>query len=72
MLHALTLLSDGHLQGREEELQQEIKAMQNMLERARLAASNKTNSPTRLDPLMEKYKAFKKTATVVAIAGAGP
>ncbi|GAX80528.1 hypothetical protein CEUSTIGMA_g7966.t1 [Chlamydomonas eustigma] len=59
-------------QGREEELQQEIKAMQSMLERARMATSNKTNSPIRQDPLMEKYKAFKKTASVVAIAGVGP
>ncbi len=44
-----------------------------MLERARLAAAAAKASPAKTaaagaDPLMAKYKAYKKTATIVAMA----
>ena len=47
-----------------------------MLERARLAASAKSSAPTAAatppsasDPLMAKYKQYKRQAAVVAMAG---
>ena len=60
------------LQGREEELQHEVRALQLQMERARMAASAGKQSPAGAaeDPLMAKYKAFKRQAAVFAVADA--
>ena len=64
------------MQGREEELQHEVRALQLMMERARLAASAKAGSTHQQqqpssaagDPLLAKYQAFKRQAAVVVMA----
>jgi len=64
-------MHDGAPQGREEELQHEVRALQLQLERARIAVSAGKNSPVATeDPLMAKYKAFKRQAAVFAVADA--
>ena len=65
------------MQGREEELQHEVRALQLMMERARLAGSAKAGSTHQHqqehssaagDPLLAKYQAFKRQAAVVVMA----
>ena len=64
------------MQGREEELQHEVRALQLMMERARLDASAKAGSAPSAqhqssaagDPLLAKYQAFKRQAAVVVMA----